>query len=185
MTVPEATGRDESLPRELHELVEEVSALRGEVRRLGTALPRDEAAGWDDERPPASHAWIPALGPPRRSAVRLPRLPFELGFLAVAAVLAGLADLRPVEIAVAMGAAWVVVAAAEWAGSRGDRLRARLLLAQPLTAPPPAPAHPDPAWFTPPVEHTLLGSAAEQSTAITTLPPADDAEATAEHPPGG
>ncbi len=197
MTVPQPTGRDDRLARELEDLAEAVSALRAELRELRTSpLPREEVAGWEDERPPAAHDWIPALAPPPRGRVRLPRLPLELAFLAGVAALAGVADLRPAEIGVAMAVAWVVVALAEWAGSRADRLRAQLQLAPPygaLDAAAGAPAPPDPAWFAPPTERTLLGTPDEQATAVTSLPaagdrtlaPAEDTGTTAEHPPGG
>jgi hypothetical protein len=180
-------GTEEAVAHRLQELAASVAELRGEVRRaVGASLPRDEAAGWDDgERPPPSHAWVSSLGPPRHAPVRIPRLPLELAFVAAAAALAGVADLRPVEIAAVMGAAWVIVALAEWAGSRGDRMRAQVYLS-PIAPPPPAAAEPvraDPTWFTPPVEHTLLAPSDDQSTAVATLPPADDPETTAERRP--
>ena len=172
---------DDALTHELHQLGEAVAALREEVRRsAGTMLPRDDEAGWD-EGSASAHSWVSALATPQRTTVRIPRLPLELAFIAAAAVLAGVADLRPIEIAAVMAAAWVIVALAEWAGSRGDRLRAQVYLAPIGVAreTPPAEVRADPSWFTPPVEHTLLTSP-EQSTAIVKLPPADDPETTAE-----
>jgi len=188
---------DEALAHELHQLGEAVAALRDEVRRnVGATLPYDDEAGWDDGVPASAHSWVSALATPQRATVRLPRLPFELAFLAAAAVLAGVADLRPIEIAAVMALAWVIVALAEWAGSRGDRLRAQVYLAPigVVRSPEPAEARPDPSWFTPPVEHTLLTSPEQstaivklppagepdESTAVVTLPPADDPETTAE-----
>ncbi len=173
---------DAALAHELHQLGEAVAALRDAVRRSGGAmLPHDDGAGWDEDTPVSAHSWMTALATPQRTSVRIPRLPLELAFLAGAAVLAGVADLRPIEIAAVMAAAWLIVALAEWAGSRGDRLRAQVYLA-PITVPqqPDATeARADPTWFTPPVEHTLLTSA-EPSTAIVKLPPVDDPETTAE-----
>jgi hypothetical protein len=178
---------DEALAHELRQLGEAVAALREEVRRnAGATLPREEVSGWDEDSPVSSHAWISSLATPQRAAVRIPRLPLELAFIAGAAVLAGVADLRPVEIAAVMGAAWLIVALAEWAGSRGDRLRAQIYLS-PIAAPqPPLPAaaKADPTWFTPPVEHTLLTSVDDQSTAIATLPPVEDPETTEERRAG-
>jgi len=172
---------DEALAHELHQLGEAVAALREEVRRsAGAMLPQDDGAGWDEDTPISAHSWVSALAAPHRTSVRIPRLPLELAFIAGAAVLAGVADLRPIEIAAVMGAAWVIVALAEWAGSRGDRLRAQVYLA-PIGVAQHAPleARADPTWFTPPVEHTLLTSA-EPSTAIVKLPSVDDPETTAE-----
>jgi hypothetical protein len=165
---------------QLRELTRAVAELRGELRRnTGSALPPEERAGWDDEAIRSTQAWVSALSPPRPGATRIPRLPFELAFLAGAAALAGYADLRPIEIAAVMAAAWIVVALAEWAGSRGDRLRAQIYLA-PVTAPeqPAQPLPADPSWFTPPVEHTLLGPRDEQATVVsapaTAAAPAED-----------
>ena len=189
MTEPAGDARvttDEALVHELRQLGDAVAALREEVRRSGAMLPREEAAGWDEDHPVSSHAWVSSLATPQRAAVRIPRLPLELAFIAGAAVLAGVADLRPVEIAAVMGVAWLIVALAEWAGSRGDRVRAQIYLS-PIAAPQPplqAAAKADPTWFTPPVEHTLLTSVADQSTAIVTLPPVEDPETTVERRAG-
>jgi hypothetical protein len=179
---PTRHGGDD-VARELHALGAQIAALQTDVRRIqGAPLPLDASAGWDEE-PPASYAWVANLDASRRSAVRVPRLPFELAFLAAAAVLAGASHLKPAAIAGVMGVAWVIVALAEWAGSHGDRMRNRILLAAP---PPPSPADapaPDPSWFSPPVEHTMLspargGAKAEtpqdQDTIVSSLPRASD-----------
>ncbi len=101
---------DEALAHELHQLGDAVAALREEVRRsAGAILPRHDEAGWDDDVPASAHSWVSALATPQRASVRIPRLPLELAFVAAAAVLAGVADLRPVEIAAAMAAARIVV----------------------------------------------------------------------------
>jgi hypothetical protein len=186
MSEPAGVPRDDAVSRELHELASAVAELKAELRRNSSAtLPREEAAGWDDEAAAsaATHAWVSSLAPSRPVQVRIPRLPLELLFLAGAAVLAGFADLEPIEIAVVMGIAWVIVALAEWAGSRGDRMRAQVYLSAPAAPPAsPAPASPDPTWFTPPVEHTLLDAREEeQATAVSQLPPVEDPETTAEH----
>jgi hypothetical protein len=79
-----------------------------------------------------------------------------------------------------MAGAWVIVALAEWAASRAERRREELLL-----APPPVPAAQqaaDPAWFSPPVEHTRIDAGSDSATAVTRLPPVTD-EATVEHGP--
>jgi hypothetical protein len=107
----------------------------------------------------------------------VPRLLLETLFLAAAAAAAAIADLDPVAIAGVMVGAWVLVALIEWAASRAD-LRQEL----PTYVPAPvAPAGADPAWFSPPVEHTLLDAGAEpgSDTAVTRLPPpVDEVEAT-------
>jgi hypothetical protein len=88
-----------------------------------------------------------------------------------------------VAIAGVMVGAWVLVALIEWAASRADRRREELLLAQP-PVPVPATVAPavDPAWYSPPVEQTLLDVGDADATAVTRLPPrADDLDATVEH----
>ena len=166
---PQPAGTDgDAIHGQLRDLTQAVTELRGELRRAaGTALPRDEPSGWDDEAVRSTQAWVSALAPPRPAPVRIPRLPLELAFLAGAAALAGYADLKPLEIAAVMAAAWIIVALAEWAGSRGDRLRTQVYLS-PVVAPEQrAAALPaDPSWFTPPVEHTLLGPRDDQATAV-------------------
>lgn len=206
----EATSHgDDGAARELRALAAQVVSLQADVRRLESApLPHDPSgdrgSGWDDEpgpaAPPASFGWISALEAPRRARVRIPRLPLELAFLAGAAALAGFAHLRPLVIAGVMGGAWLIVVLAEWAGSRGDRLRHRLLLEAPAFAPQPEAdvVRADPTWFTPPVEHTLLSrpaaaassAAPEEQTMIAKLPTVldtdlVDTETTAESRPGG
>ena len=84
----------------------------------------------------------------------------------------------PVAIGGVMVGAWVLVALIEWAASRADRQPE-----QPVyVAAPSGPVTADPAWFSPPVEHTLLeGADGDGDTAVTRLPPRlDDAEATVE-----
>lgn len=185
---------DDDVARELRALATQIVSLQADVRRLESApLPREATGGWEDSAAaaaPATFGWISSLETPRRAQVRIPRLPLELAFLAGAAALAGLAHLRPLVIAAVMGGAFVIVALAEWAGSRGDRLRHRLLLEAPVRAPQlePDTVRADPTWFTPPVEHTLIARAAssegqEQQTTIAKLPP-PEAETTAERSAG-
>jgi hypothetical protein len=183
------------IARELRSLATQIVSLQADVRRLETApLPREGDSGWA-ETAPASFAWISSLEPPRRTAIRVPRLPFELAFLAGAATLAGFAHLRPLVIGAVMAVAWAIVALAEWAGSRGDRVRQRLLLEAPARAPEPEAIRADPTWFTPPVEHTLLARSAEAGkpepatpeaeTIVAKLPSPPESETTAERRPGG
>ena len=186
------SGADD-VARELRALATQIVSLQADVRRLESApLPREGDSGWDEPAPPpASFGWISSLEAPRRAQIRVPRLPLELAFLAGAATLAGLAHLRPLVIAGVMGGAWAIVVLAEWAGSRGDRLRHRLLLEAPARVPQPEPeaVRADPTWFTPPVEHTLIArptstEAPKQQTTIAKLG-APDSETTAERRPGG
>lgn len=188
----------DDIARELHALGAQIAALQADVRRLqATPLPREDRSGWDDDErasPAPSFAWMSTFEPPRRSSARLPRLPFELAFLAGVAALAGVAHLRPVVIAGVMGGAFVIVVLAEWAGSRGDRLRRELLLAAPVRPVEPERPAADPAWFTPPVEHTMLaagrttatttaGQEPESETLVAKLPGLHEAETTVEHRP--
>jgi hypothetical protein len=163
----------------LARLEESVGQLHDEVQRLGgaSALPaQDDAAA--PLPAPGSYAWVGALDAPTRRRPQLPRLLLEALFLAAAAAAAAIADLDPVAIAGVMVGAWVLVALIEWAASRADR-RQEIPV---YVSAPAAPVASDPAWFSPPVEHTMLeGSAADGDTAVTRLPPRlDDAEATVE-----
>ena len=163
----------------LARLEEQVTQLHREVQRIGVAGPlpasHDEPAALPA---PGSYAWLGSLDTPARRRPQLPRLLLEGLFLAAAAAAAAIADLDAVAIGGVMVGAWVLVALIEWAASRADR-RPELPVYVPVPAPPAAA---DPAWFSPPVEHTLLESAAgDGDTAITRLPPRlDDAEATVE-----
>lgn len=163
----------------LERLTSEVAALHEEVRRLGAgpSLP----APADDSVPqpaPGSYAWVGALDAPTRRRPQAPRLVLEGLFLVAAAVAAAIADLDPVAIGGVMIGAWVLVALIEWAASRADR---RQEVPVYVAGPPAAPVA-DAAWFSPPVEHTLLeGGAGDGDTAVTRLPPRlEDAEATVE-----
>ena len=85
-------------------------------------------------------------------------------------------------IAGVMVGAWVLVALIEWAASR---VEARQMIPM-FAAAPAAPPGADPAWYSPPVEQTLLDVRSTDSvTAVTRLPPEpDDIEATVEQRSG-
>ena len=191
MTATEQTahGRepDPELTDVVRELSDQVEALRADVRRLGgPGLPASEP-GWSDEHdvsaPAPSFAWVSSVGAPVRRRPAVPRLLLEVLFLIGVATAAAIAELDAPVIAGVMAASWALVALIEWAASRAARTRNAI----PSYAPaPPAEARAaDPAWFVPPVEHTLLEPAADSPTAVTKLPPApDDLEATVERRPG-
>jgi hypothetical protein len=168
------TGDD--VARALTRLEQEMTALHGEVRRLGasSALP---APAIDVLPPPGSYAWVGSLDVPVRRRPQVPRLLLEGLFLAAAAAAAAIADLDAVAIGGVMVGAWVLVALIEWAASRADR-RPEIPVYLPAAA---APAGEDPAWFSPPVEQTLLDAASgDNVTEVTRLPPPldDDTEST-------
>jgi hypothetical protein len=178
MNDEQAQGDD--LGAALSRLEAQVSALGAEVRRLGTlsALPTQ---GDDPQPPPSAYAWLRALDVPTRRRPQFPRLLLEGLFLAAAAAGAAIADLDAVGIAGVMVGAWVLVALIEWAASRADRAREL-----PVFAPTPAPTPgADPAWFSPPVEQTLLDARPGESvTEVTRLPPpVEEVETTAERRP--
>ncbi len=163
----------------LARLEEQVTQLHEEVRRLDPAAALPRSADDHAVQPaPGSYAWVGALDSPARRRPQVPRLLLEGLFLAAAAAAAAIADLDPVAIGGVMVGAWVLVALIEWAASRADRRPE-----QPVyVAAPSGPVTADPAWFSPPVEHTLLeGADGDGDTAVTRLPPRlDDAEATVE-----
>jgi len=161
----------EDLTETLRGLVGKVDALQGDVRRLSAPSPLPRPAEVDS----AAYAWVGSLETPVRRPPQVPRLLLEGLFLAACATGAAVAELDAVAIGGVMAGAWLLVALIEWAASRTDVRQTFVSYA----APPPAEARDDPAWFVPPVEHTLLET--DSVTAITPLPPAPaDVEATVE-----
>ncbi len=190
MTATEQTAHGREPEPELTDVVRELSdrieALQADVRRLGgPGLPASEP-GWSDDEDDAaapSFAWVSAVSPPVRRRPTVPRLLLEVLFLAAVATASAVAELDAAQIAAVMTGAWVLVALIEWAAARADRNRDAIPIYVPAM-PVERPAT-DPAWFVPPVEHTLLEPAAESPTTVTKLPPApDDLEATVERRPG-
>jgi hypothetical protein len=179
---------DAELTAVVRELSDRIETLQADVRRLGgPGLPAAEP-GWNDEdvspAAPPSYAWVSSLGAPIRRRPEVPRLLLEVVFLAGVAIAAAVAELDAAAIAAVMAVAWILVAMIEWAASRADRRRQEIpMLALSAQTTPPVPLPADPAWFVPPVEHTLLEPAADSPTAITKLPPAE-LEATIDRPPG-
>jgi hypothetical protein len=173
---PAADGTDGALAR----LEEQVTALRSEVRRLGAVGTLPASSGAEDEPPavmPGAYAWLGAVEPPVRRRPQVPRLLLEGLFLAAAATAAAIAKLDAVAIAGVMIGAWVIVALIEWAASRAERQPQPAVYVPQATLPPAS----DPAWFSPPVEQTLLDVAADDNvTEVTRLPPVEEVEATAE-----
>ena len=168
----------------LTRLEEQVTALRGEVRRLGAvgALPSSPPASAEPPPlTPAAYAWLGAVEPPVRRRPQVPRLLLEGLFLVAAATVAAVAELDAVAIAGVMVGAWVIVALIEWAASRAERRPEPGVYLPQAPLPPSA----DPAWFSPPVEHTLLDAGADDNvTEVTRLPPVEDEiESTAERRP--
>jgi hypothetical protein len=173
----------EDLGEELRALRAQVTALQADVRRLEASGLSGSEHGWavDEQSGEPSLSWISALEAPSPRRLAVPRLVLEIAFLVLVAVLAVLAELETAAIVALMGAAWLLVAFAEWASSRADRRREELLLASPFVSQPP-PAS-DPAWFAPPVEHTILQTPDADTGADTgaaTLPPLAESEQTAE-----
>jgi hypothetical protein len=126
---------------------------------------------------------VSSVGAPVRRRPAVPRLLLEVLFLIGVATAAAIAKLDAPVIAGVMAASWALVALIEWAASRAARTRDAIPSYAP--APPAEPRAADPAWFVPPVEHTLLEPAPDSPTAVTKLPPApDELEATAERRPG-
>lgn len=191
------TGEDTeraALERRLGELEESVreltsiaADLRDELRgRHATYVGLDTEADWPDfdadevDVEPAPD-WVASVPPPLGRPIVLPRLVLEAAFLVLVAVLAVLAELDPLVIAAVMAVAWALVAVSEWAAyAKLKRWRLEEI-------PPPLeqPASPDPSWYAPPVERTLLQPPveAESATVVGTTPPdlppvADDGEET-------
>ena len=166
MTDDATTG---DLTETLRGLVGKVEGLQSDVRRLSTQGPLPRLPEGDS----SSYAWVGALDAPVRRPPQVPRLLLEVLFLVACAAVAALAELDGVAIAGVMVGAWVLVALIEWAASRTDARPTFVSYA----SPPQAEPRDDPAWFVPPVEHTLLET--DSVTAITPLPPPPPADAKA------
>jgi hypothetical protein len=178
----EGLERELASSRELvHELEAELAALRPvaaelrqELRALRAGLGSTAELDVDEEDWPSgngSERDVPeragaAPPPPLPRPVIVPRLVLETAFLALAATIAVLADLEPLWIVVVMAAAWVIVAASEWAAFAKQR-RWRL-----DEVAPPLVEGGSPAWYVPPVEQTVLEQPdrSESHTVVTSLP---------------
>lgn len=191
MTATERTahGRepDPGLTDVIRELSDQVEALRADVRRLGGPGQPASEPGWSDEpgdsAPTPSYAWVSSVGAPVRRRRTVPRLLLEVLFLIGMATAAAVAEFDAPVIAGLMLASWLLVAVIEWAASRADRKRDEIPSYAPAAAVEMRAS--DPAWFIPPVEHTLLEPAPDSPTAVTKLPPApEDLEPTVERRPG-
>jgi len=126
---------------------------------------------------------VSSVGAPVRRRPAVPRLLLEVLFLVGVAAAAAIAELDAPVIAGVMAASWALVALIEWAASRAAVTRNAIPTYAP--APPVEQRAADPAWFIPPVEHTLLEPATDSPTAVTKLPPVpDELEATVERRPG-
>jgi hypothetical protein len=169
--------RRKALQQSVGLLQQRVGELEQELRQRASALP-ESTAGWqgpeaeEADEPGLPHAWLSILEPPVRGSIRIPRLPFEVLFLAGCAAGAGIADLEARWIAAVMAGAWLLVSLTEWSASRADRRRAeRSTIAPPQLVPARA-GKPDAAWYIPPVEQTMMEGAmpaAGEATAVTRL----------------
>jgi hypothetical protein len=153
---------------ELETLTKRVEELEAELKQLRAPSLPAVPHGWDEgdrgdrhdgpgDDASVSHAWLTWLEPKHRPRPRVPRLPFQVLFLAGCAAAAGVADLQPLWIAAVMGMAWLLVALTEWSGVRADRRRRLEEIALPaqFAAAPELRAKADPSWFAPPVEQTI------------------------------
>jgi hypothetical protein len=175
---PAPVQGEDPVAAELRRLREQVAALQAEMQRLADGGP--PARAWEEQARPEqpSYAWLSSLGASPRRRPAVPRFLLEAAFIVAAAALAAAADLEPLLILGVMAAAWAIVALAELAASRAERRRDDLLVVRPVASAQPSI---DAAWFSPPVEHTMLegGASTDAETAVTRLPPAPD-EATVE-----
>jgi hypothetical protein len=174
----EPAQEPEHLAEAVRSLSGTVDALRADVRRMGAA-PVLPSEGTDGD---ISHTWVSALASPAPRRLAVPRFLLETLFLGACAAAAAIAELEALAILGVMVGAWVLVGLIEWAASRADQRRDELLYAPPPVPSAPAAPAADPAWFSPPVEHTMLDAGESSETAITRLPPlAEEAETTMEH----
>ncbi|HZG34685.1 MAG TPA: hypothetical protein VEY87_02460 [Gaiellaceae bacterium] len=181
-------GRVEEAFTEFGERVRELESIAAELRAELRALREERPVSFGDEdwpdevydSPPADWvAWIP---PPFARSLAFPRIAFEVAFLLVVALLAGLADLETRWIVLVMASAWVLVAASEWAAAaKRARWRLEEVPAAVGTAEPGESTGP---WSMPVVEatvveppdgsdaHTMIGAIAPGDAAVVVAAPA-------------
>jgi hypothetical protein len=166
--VAERTSSDSA---EVLEAIRELSARVGGLQADVNALRgRPNALPAVDGRRD-SLAWVRDLEGPSRRRPDIPWLLLEITFLAAVAVGAAVADLRPVVIVALLAGAWALVTLGELAGARAARRRAEAAYAPLAIYGQNAP--PDPSWFAPPVERTVM-DALDEDTATRLPPPADE-----------
>jgi len=160
--------------RRIGELEGTVAALGpvvSELRALRAGVASD-AADWSPGNGSGLGAHPGVVPPPPLPRpVIVPRLVLEAAFLAAVAAVAAVAKLDAVWIVAVMAGAWVLVALSEWAAFLRQR-RWRLDEVAPLITQ----TAPDPAWFVPPVEATMLelSESSESQTVIARLPAGEE-----------
>jgi hypothetical protein len=129
---PRASGEAE--PSELlgavRALSEQVGGLQSELQTLQSerrTLPPDDAdaPGWETGVParPDASPWMRSVASPAARRPPVSRLFLEIAFLVAVACLLAVARLDTVLVITIMGAAWALVALAEWATERAARQR--------------------------------------------------------------
>jgi hypothetical protein len=148
----------------------DLDALRSESRRLPSA---GATPGWDGglQGRPDGLGWVRDVESPPSRRANVPWLTLEITFLVAVAVGAAVADLDWGTIIAVMAGAWVLVALVEWTVARSERRRAEAVYA-PLAVYGEGLA-PDPSWFAPPIERTVL-DAGEEDTGARLPPPSAD-----------
>jgi hypothetical protein len=148
----------------------DLDALRSESRRLPSA---GATPGWDGglQGRPDGLGWVRDVESPPSRRANVPWLTLEITFLVAVAVGAAVADLDWGTIVAVMAGAWALVALVEWTVARSERRRAEAVYA-PLAVYGEGPA-PDPSWFAPPIERTVL-DAGEEDTGARLPPPSAD-----------
>jgi hypothetical protein len=162
--VSERTSSDSAEVLEaIRELSARVGGLQADVNALRAQPPKLPPV--DGRRDPL--AWVRELEGPARRRPDVPWLLLEITFLAAVAVGAAVADLQPLVVVALLASAWALVSIGELAGAHAARRRAEAAYA-PMAiygeGPPP-----DPSWFAPPVERTVLDAGGEDTG--TRLPP--------------
>jgi hypothetical protein len=149
----------------------DVNALRAQAHPLPEA--RTEAEGWNgrSEGRRETLAWVRDLESPTSRRPNVPWLMLEITFLAAVAVGAAVADLAWPVVVGLMAGAWALVALAELAGAHASRRRAEAAYAPLAIYGQSLP--PDPSWFAPPLERTVL-DAGDEDTGARLPPPATD-----------
>jgi hypothetical protein len=149
----------------------DLDALRSESRRLPGSGAVEPGWGGRSEGRRDGLGWVRDLESPPSRRANVPWLTLEITFLVAVAVGAAVADLDWGTIVAVMAGAWALVALIEWTVARSERRRAEAVYA-PLAVYGEGLA-PDPSWFAPPIERTVL-DAGEEDTGARLPPPSAD-----------
>jgi len=159
----ELLGAVRALSEQVGGLQAELQALQSERRALPPA--DADAPGWEASAPARRDGspWLRSVASPAARRPPVPRLFLEIAFLVTVACLVAVARLDTVLVIAIMGAAWALVALAEWATERAARRRNEAAFGRY--------AGPEGSWFAAPAREAVPEIARGDGDSGARLPP--------------